>query len=84
MSEEFLSKDEFFTYVIDNRDRQDANKDEIITTLTAHIDKSEARCQDDIDTMGGRVEKLEDYQKKQNMLGVVLGAITASLLAFLK
>jgi hypothetical protein len=81
---EFLTKDEFFQYVTDNRDRQDANKKEIIEALTAHIDKSEARCQDDIDSVGGRVEKLEDYQKKQNLLGVVLGAITAALLAFLK
>ena len=70
---EFLTKDEWHDYVIDNRDRQDANKKEIIDTLKQDL--------------GDRVTKLEDYNVKQNRAGTAitaLGGILLGLLAFLK
>ena len=70
---EFLTKDEFHTYVLDNRDRQDKNKAEIIDTLSKVIDK-------DIDDVGDRVTKLETENTKQNRIA---GAITALNVAFL-
>ena len=70
---EFLTKDEFHTYVLDNRDRQDINKQEIIDTLSKVIDK-------DIDDVGDRVTKLETENTKQNRIA---GAITALNVAFL-
>ena len=81
---EFLSKDDFHEYVIDNRDRQDANKTEIIDTLQTAIKVQKVQVDKDIDDVGGRVGKLEDYQKKQNLLAVVIGAATTAILAFLK
>ena len=70
---EFLTKDEWHDYVIDNRDRQDANKKEIIDTLKQDL--------------GDRVTKLEDYNVKQNRAGTLVaavGTILLGLLAFLK
>ena len=70
---EFLTKDEWHAYVIDNRDRQDANKKEIIDTLKKDL--------------GDRVTKLEDYNVKQNRMGTLitaLGGLLLGLLAFLK
>jgi hypothetical protein len=84
---EFLSKDDFYKYVIENRDRQDANKDEVIETLTKAIVSSEKNCKDDIDKLDGRVVKLEDENTKQNRIAGVVAAVNTAmlgLLAFLK
>ena len=70
---EFLTKDDFYKYVIDNRDRQDRNKKEIIDTLKVDL--------------GDRVTKLEDYNVKQNRVATgitALGGVLLGLLAFLK
>jgi hypothetical protein len=77
---EFLNKDEFHKYVIDNRDRQDANKREIIETLTRHQDQ-------ELGELGGRVEKLEDENTKQNRIAggiTALNAAVIGILAYLK
>ena len=81
---EFLSKDDFHEYVIDNRDRQDANKTEIIDTLQTAISAQKVQVDKDVGAVGGRVGKLEDYQKKQNFLAILIGAATTAILAFLK
>lgn len=84
---EFLTKDEFHEYVLDNRDRQESNKQEIIDTLTKHIDKSEKDCKSDIDAVGGRVTKLEDENTRQNRVAggiTALNAAVIGILAYLK
>jgi hypothetical protein len=71
---EFLNKDEFHRYVIDNRDRQDANKREIIENQ-------------ELGELGGRVEKLEDENTKQNRIAggiTALNAAVIGILAYLK
>lgn len=73
--EMFVTKDDFHDYVIDNRDRQDANKKEIIDTLEKAIAKSDKTNQDDIDAIGGRVEKLEDGAKKATILATTIATI---------
>ena len=70
---EFLTKDEFHEYVIDNRDRQDANRDKIIETQAAGFAEVNKN-------LGDRVSKLETENTKQNRLA---GAITALNIAFL-
>jgi hypothetical protein len=80
----YLTKDDFHEYVIDNRDRQDRNKLEIIQSLSVMMKEYRIDCEDDYSKIDRRVEKLEDYQKKQNVLAVIIGAISAALLAFLK
>ena len=70
---EFLTKDDFYKYVIENRDRQDRNKKEIIDTLK--------------DDLGDRVTQLERDNRKQNRIAsgiTALGTLFLGLLAFLK
>ena len=84
---EFLSKDDFHEYVIDNRDRQDDNKTEIIDTLQTAISELKVDIAKDIDDVGGRVTKLEDHNVKQNRVATAIFAINTTLLgllAFLK
>ncbi|MHA2265512.1 MAG: hypothetical protein ACXAEN_24240 [Candidatus Thorarchaeota archaeon] len=63
--------------------------------LEGKIDRSEDRlrgdirevrtgCEDDNKQVSDRVTKLEDYNRKQNFVGVVLGAVVAALAAFFK
>ncbi len=66
---EFLTKDEFHEYVLDNRDRQDANKQEIIITLSKNL--------------GSRVTKLEDENTKQNRITAAITALNVGLLGLL-
>ncbi len=73
---EFLTKDEFHEYVIDNRDRQDENKKEIIDTLTTAIEK-------DIEAVGDRVTELEKDNRKQNRIATAVTAIGGLLILLL-
>lgn len=66
---EFLTKDEFHEYVIDNRDRQDANREKIIETLSENF--------------GDRVSKLETENTKQNRLATAITALQVTLLGLL-
>ena len=66
---EFLSKDDFHEYVLDNRDRQDANKKEIIDTLSKNL--------------GSRVTKLEDENTKQNRFAAAVTALNVAILGLL-
>lgn len=84
---EFLTKDDFHNYVIDNRDRQDANKSEIIDTLQETINGRVEDLDDDIEKLGGRVTNLElDNRKQTRVAGGItaLGAVLLGLLAYLK
>ena len=84
---EFLTKDDFHDYVIDNRDRQDDNKKEIIDTLQTVMQDNKVDLEKDLNNLGGRVTKLEDSNTKQNRIGSVitaLGGVLLGLLAFLK
>ena len=79
----YLTKDDFYEYVLDNRDRQDANKTEIISTIQATINGKLKSQSDDIDDVEERVGKLEDGAKKQTLIasliagaaGIITGAI---------
>lgn len=79
----YLTKDDFYEYVLDNRDRQDANKTEIISTIQATINGKLESQSEDIDDVEERVEKLEDGAKKQTLIasliagaaGIITGAI---------
>ena len=84
---EFLTKDDFFDYVLDNRDRQDDNKQEIIDTLQTAIQVQKIETDKDIDDVGGRVTKLEDDNRKQNRVATgitALGVFFYGILAYLK
>ncbi len=84
---EFLTKDDFFDYVLDNRDRQDDNKQEIIDTLQTAIQVQKVDTDKDIDDVGGRVTKLEDDNRKQNRVAAgitALGVFLYGILAYLK
>ncbi len=84
---EFLTKDDFFDYVLDNRDRQDDNKQEIIDTLQTAIQVQKVDTDKDIDDVGGRVTKLEDDNRKQNRIAAgitALGVFLYGILAYLK
>lgn len=84
---EFLSKDEFHEYVMDNRDRQDANKLEIIDTLQTAINARANQSDKNNDALGGRVTKLEDENTKQNRIAggiTALNAAVIGILAYLK
>ena len=84
---EFLTKDDFFDYVLDNRDRQDDNKQEIIDTLQTAIQAQKVETDKDIDDVGGRVTKLEDDNRKQNRVAAgitALGVFLYGILAYLK
>lgn len=80
---EFLTKDEFHTYVMDNRDRQDANKTEIIDTLQTVIRECKEDLENEVDDVGGRVTKLEDENTKQNRITGAITAINVTLLGIL-
>ena len=88
----YLTKDAFYDFVLDNRDRQDANKQEIIDTLTVTIAQGKLECDKDIETVGKRVTKLEDGARKQTVvvatiasIGTIIGtAITGTIAYFAK
>ena len=79
----YLTKDDFYEYVLDNRDRQDANKTEIISTLSTTINGKMDDCEADIGAVVERVGKLEDGAKRQTLIasliagaaGIITGAI---------
>ena len=84
--EMFVTKEQFHEYVIDNRDRQDANKKEIITTLEKAIETSKDNFEDDIDDLGGRVGNLEDGAKKQTLIATTvatIGGVITGIIAYI-
>ncbi len=80
---EFLTKDDFHEYVLENRDRQDDNKQEIIDTLQTAIAHQKTEMDKDIDDVGGRVTKLEDHNIKQNRVATAITALGGALLGLL-
>ena len=82
----YLTKDDFYEYVLDNRDRQDANKTEIISTIQATINGKLKSQSDDIDDVEERVGKLEDGAKKQTLIASLIagatGVITGTIAYF--
>ena len=77
VQEMFVTKDDFYSYVLDNRDRQDKNKIEIIAAMEIAVDRSAANCQEDVNGLTVRVGALEKDSKKQTLIAAAIASLTA-------
>jgi hypothetical protein len=73
----YLTKDEFHKFVIDNRDRQDANKREIMSEIRQAFDDSRTHCEEADNRVIERVEKLEGNAYAGKIIATVLGALAS-------
>lgn len=87
VEELFITRREFHSYVIDNRDRQDRNTKDILDAINRIAEDVSRGCHDDIDHLDGRVKSLEGDSRKQNVIAAAIagavGIITAGISAAL-
>lgn len=65
-------------------ERLEGKLDRVEDRIATDLKDVRTGCEDDVNQVGDRVTKLEDYNRKQNFVGVVLGAVVAAFVAVFK
>lgn len=65
-------------------DRILGKMDRVEDRLSADIKDVRIGCEDDVAKIESRVIKLEDYNRKQNFVGIVLGAVATTIVALFR